>query len=1072
MKYIVSTLMSLLLSIYSAGYLKVSLAASASANLTLQTVSADAGGNSFEHIVIVMEENTDYQYIIGSSSAPYLNGLASTYGLATQYYANTHPSIGNYFELTTGQILTNDDTQTPISFPVSANNIVRRLLAAGKTWKSYAESLPSIGYTGGDSGNYAVRHNPLAYFTDVQNNSTQKNNLVPFEDTNVGFRHDVNNNTLPNYSFVVPNILDDMHSGSISAGDSWLQTNIGSLINNPTLMQNTLVLILFDESGIPPASSGIDDNTFGGGRIYGVLVSPKVLAGYKSTTFIQHQSFLREALEGLGLSINLADAGTAPSLAEFLSANPEEFVGPFPSWLNVKTNYGAVGDGVHDDTTNIQNCINAVLAATATQHVCYFPAGTYAVNSQLTLNGVAGTLTAISLIGHDPGDTGICWGASGAAGGTMIRLNGIDYSRFNRLTFNGLCAPANTNMAGILIDQSYDGTTGNFDTGNEFADDVFVNATAVGYQCGNAGNGCAETVLVRDKFANLNSVAEYMANFNALDIWNWYNEFFHNAQAISDSFNGGQAVSVMNSLFLGQTNTDIAIGTLMASANMITLNNNYSYGSNQFIRCASLGFPDELFLQGNTILDTTLAQAVDCPQFGPMVLLDNRIRSLGTTTPVVRMNNGAVPDLFSMGNTYTVGTANCGSAISSSGRCHSTDDTVVSSSSLTPNPPALPGTPQNYSRTIKEASPNGSGTTCSSASPCAIATAISQACSSGTTRPVAHIQPGSHNITSTIIVPANCDVQIIGDGMFSTPSWGGAARGAVFQFNSPSKAIIRDLKIGGSNTATGIDVKGADQTGSRVWMEELYTDATITTGLLVDSLDNTNVELHDPQITSNGAVGLSVIGGASAAGGNWLGGATNIFNGQSSQNSTLFTVSNSGHFSSRQFWNDFGGAGGGPILTASGTGGAVSLMGTIAAIGSGQASVSLTNFSGASAIIGLNSTEPCPGGPSNEVVSGTGTGNNLNLGAVGVPSVAPFSDTTSPADTSGFLDGQRLSACGSSTVQVTESGSSAATFLRTAFAQLRAAQPTLPIALPSGITDVRLYRVNVEGASYGVHLEH
>ena len=104
----------------------------------------------FGHVAVVVEENTNYSSVT-SSSMPYLSGLMSQYGLATQYYANTHPSIGNYFMLTTGQVLTNDDAQTPSSFPVSVDNVVRELVSAGKTWKAYAESLPSVGYIGGDS---------------------------------------------------------------------------------------------------------------------------------------------------------------------------------------------------------------------------------------------------------------------------------------------------------------------------------------------------------------------------------------------------------------------------------------------------------------------------------------------------------------------------------------------------------------------------------------------------------------------------------------------------------------------------------------------------------------------------------------------------------------------------------------------------------------------------------------------------------------------------------------------------------------------------------------------------------
>src|SRR5713101_8900703 len=114
----------------------------------------------FGHVFLVVEENHSYSEVIGNAAMPYLNSLASQYGLATQYYANTHPSLGNYFMLTTGQIITNNDNFTGT---VPADNVVRHLLAAGKTWKVYAESLPSVGYLGGDTGLYVKHHNPFAY---------------------------------------------------------------------------------------------------------------------------------------------------------------------------------------------------------------------------------------------------------------------------------------------------------------------------------------------------------------------------------------------------------------------------------------------------------------------------------------------------------------------------------------------------------------------------------------------------------------------------------------------------------------------------------------------------------------------------------------------------------------------------------------------------------------------------------------------------------------------------------------------------------------------------------------------
>jgi phosphatidylinositol-3-phosphatase len=243
---------------------------------------------SFGHVFLVMEENHSYASVIGSSSMPYLNSLAKQYGLATQYFANTHPSIGNYFELTTGQIITNNDAFTGT---VSADNVVRHLLTAGKTWKSYAESLPKVGYTGGDVYPYSKHHNPFSFFTDVANSQNQLNNLVPFTE----FATDLKNNQLPQFSFIVPNLLDDAHDGALSQADSWLKTNIAPLISSSTFQQNGLLIILFDES----YSS---DTQHGGGQVAAVVISPLAKKGYKSTTLYQHQNTCRLLLQGLGLS--------------------------------------------------------------------------------------------------------------------------------------------------------------------------------------------------------------------------------------------------------------------------------------------------------------------------------------------------------------------------------------------------------------------------------------------------------------------------------------------------------------------------------------------------------------------------------------------------------------------------------------------------------------------------------------------------------------------------------------------------------------------------------------------------
>ncbi len=269
------------------------------------------------HVVVVLEENHSYSSVIGSSSMPYLNSLASQYGLATQYYANTHPSIGNYLELTAGQIITNSDGY---SSTITADNIVRHLLTAGKTWKSYAESLPYVGYTGSDVYPYIRHHNPLSYFSDVVNSSVQKLNLVPF----THFATDLANNQLPQFSFVVPNMHHNAHdcptgmstctdAQKKAAADSWLKANMAPLLSNPAFQQDGILIVVFDESWST-------DTAHGGGHVAAVMVGPRVKKGYKSTALYQHQNMLRTMLAALGSSTYPGAAATATPMSDMFTS--------------------------------------------------------------------------------------------------------------------------------------------------------------------------------------------------------------------------------------------------------------------------------------------------------------------------------------------------------------------------------------------------------------------------------------------------------------------------------------------------------------------------------------------------------------------------------------------------------------------------------------------------------------------------------------------------------------------------------------------------------------------------------
>jgi len=267
------------------------------------------------HVFLVVEENHGYSAVIGSSSMPWLNSLAGQFGLATNYYANSHPSIGNYFMLTTGQLVTTDDSFTGT---VNVDNLARELIAAGKTWKSYAESLPSIGYTGGDSYPYLERHNPFSYFSDVRNSSVQRQNLVPFTQ----FAADLANSQLPVFSYIVPDAEHDVHdcpnggqscsdSLKLSTADTWLKINLGPLLSSAQFQKDGLLIIVFDEAAT-------SDSSHGGGHVAMLMVGPAVKPTYQPSTFYQHQNTLHLLINTTGAAAAPGSSAKTSDMSEFL----------------------------------------------------------------------------------------------------------------------------------------------------------------------------------------------------------------------------------------------------------------------------------------------------------------------------------------------------------------------------------------------------------------------------------------------------------------------------------------------------------------------------------------------------------------------------------------------------------------------------------------------------------------------------------------------------------------------------------------------------------------------------------
>jgi len=260
------------------------------------------------HVVLVMEENQSYSTVVGSSAWPNLNHLIATGALATNYYADTHPSIGNYFMLTTGQILSNDDNSTTV---YSADNIARRMLSSSVSFRVYAEGI-TRGYLGGNTGLYLIRHNPFAMLSDIADSATVANSVLwPFTQLTI----DLNAHALPAFTYIVPDVDDDAHNGTPQQADSWLQTNVITPLSTDPAFQSGgdgVLIIDFDEA----ADS---DTTHGGGHVAAVFWGPGVQSGYKQTssTAYQHESMLATMMELLNLSNPPGSAANAPVMNEF-----------------------------------------------------------------------------------------------------------------------------------------------------------------------------------------------------------------------------------------------------------------------------------------------------------------------------------------------------------------------------------------------------------------------------------------------------------------------------------------------------------------------------------------------------------------------------------------------------------------------------------------------------------------------------------------------------------------------------------------------------------------------------------
>jgi phosphatidylinositol-3-phosphatase len=266
------------------------------------------------HVVLVIEENHGFSEVY-PNGMPWLIWQTQTNGTMAANFSspiNNTGSLGAYLWLSSGSTESQFGCNGGgCSNPITDDNIFRELDIRGVTWKVYVQSLPGEGYIADGPFPYVKRHNPAVWYSSVLGKPSDLQRVVPFTQ----FSQDLNSNNLPEYSIIIPDLLNDAHDGTLAQADTFLQTNITSLLQSSYFQSggDGLLLVTFDECG-----SG--ENGSCGAHVFSALLGPLVKHGYVSNTAYSHSDMLRTIEDALGLQPYFGAAASARGMTDFFTA--------------------------------------------------------------------------------------------------------------------------------------------------------------------------------------------------------------------------------------------------------------------------------------------------------------------------------------------------------------------------------------------------------------------------------------------------------------------------------------------------------------------------------------------------------------------------------------------------------------------------------------------------------------------------------------------------------------------------------------------------------------------------------
>lgn len=519
------------------------------------------------------------------------------------------------------------------------------------------------------------------------------------------------------------------------------------------------------------------------------------------------------------------------------------FYGCLDGWTDVKRTYSAKGDGKTDDTQALQQALDE-LGISGHSPVLFLPKGIYRITRTLTFKSRKG----IAVFGENPLNTVVRW--DGAPNQPMLYLNGVGYSEYGRLTWDG------NGTASAAYAHQWDQKIPFANSGTQHADEIFTNM-ATGILSGK--NMDAEFSIRRCRFYNCTAAGISLQGPNALDWWIWdcyFEKCFTGVANNHPDFGAGN-FHVYRSIFIRSAKADISLG----NSNYFSFRNNVSWQSTCFLNAQQFSNSSPITLQKNWVFSDGRQPTLELFTKGNVLLLDNTFITPDTSRqPVIHQVNGfkgTTPDITLVGNRFS---AQKNILEQNGGRVIDIDSKYGLKFRISNKLQPVPFAPVQR-MTIREIYPKTPFDS--------IQYWIQKA--QVTRRPVVlHFHAGEYALDQSIVIPANTPVVLLGDGfqtVLSLKKKNAPSASAIIQIASPSRAILRNFKMNGQENSSGILVNDNDEAGNLIYSNQLLLYGGKENNLKVTGVRNSRLRMENFQhnYCRNGQ-SVSVTGGVNVPG--------------------------------------------------------------------------------------------------------------------------------------------------------------------------------------------------------------